>query len=158
MSIDKIPVRRHGISQVECYEVFGDELDAIEREGSNVGLDFQACLFCVTFAISFLIALFTTTIESRQTFDVFACLVIVGVILGVVFGIRWHRSRGAFSRLLERIRDRQVGPAGDEDHPLRPSEVAKLPVVAAVESFSISQVDQDHAQSLGSNEAEAKKE
>jgi len=131
MSEDHIRIRRHSISQVESYEIFEQDLDAIEREGGNVGLDFQVALFCLTLAVSFLTALLTTTVGSIRVYDTFVILISVGTVLGVVFGIKWFRSRGAFSAILQRIRERQIGPIGDEEHPLRPSEVAQLPAVAA---------------------------
>src|SRR5258708_38596580 len=124
MSEDHIRIRRHVISQVESYEVFEQDLDAIEREGSDVGLDFQVALFCITFASSFFASLLTMTTDSIRTYTTFVTLVAVGAILGIAFGIKWFRSRGSFKAILRQIRERQIGPVGDEDHPLRPSEVA----------------------------------
>jgi hypothetical protein len=131
MSDDHIPIRIHSISQVEAYQVTVEELDSIKREGSNVGLDFQVSEFCLTVAIAFLIALFTTKIESDRTFTIFVVLVVVGFVLGFVFGLKWYMNRGSINRLFARIEARQIGPSGDATHQIQPLEVAKLVPVAA---------------------------
>ncbi len=102
MSNENIPLRIHSIAQVEAYQVTSEELEALAREGANVGLDFQVSLFCLTVAVSFLIALLTTRIDSRKTFDIFVILVVVDAILGVVFAIKWARTKGSFSAIVER--------------------------------------------------------
>jgi hypothetical protein len=130
MPDEHIPIRRHAISQLEAYDVTPEELDAIKRECGNIGLDFQVAQFCITIAIAFFIALKTTKIESDRTYDVFVILVVVGCILGVVFGLKWFMSRGSLKAIFSRIESRQIGPVGDEENPLRPVEVARLPPVA----------------------------
>jgi hypothetical protein len=92
--------------------------------------------FAFTVAIAFLIAIKTTKVESDRTFIVFVVLVIFGFGLGVVFGIRWYRNRGSLDDIFRRIEARQIGPAGDEEHQLKPSQVAQLPAVAAPASNS----------------------
>jgi len=131
MTDDHIPIRIHSISQVEAYQVTIEELEAIKREGSNVGLDFQVAEFCLTAAIAFLVALFTTKIDSERTFIVFVVLVVVGFLLGGIFALKWFKNRGAIHRLFQRIEARQIGPSGDAAHQIQPTEVAKLLPVAA---------------------------
>lgn len=135
MSSNQIPIRRHSIASVECYEISIDELNALEREGGNVGLDFQMCLFCVTLAASFFVALLTTHIDSQRTYTVFVVLVIAGTLLGGYFFLRWRKTRGEFSRIVAGIRARQVGPVGDVEHPLMPSEAARLPVIKPTDTL-----------------------
>ncbi len=116
MNSGHIPVCRHGLPHVEMYEVTADELDRIEQEGTNIGIDFQIGSLCLTFGVSFLIALiFSPPPEAaRKTFDVFAVLTALGILLGVIFLVKWFRGREAFSRTLRKIRERQIGPIGDD--------------------------------------------
>jgi len=137
MSDGHIPLRIHSISQLEAYMVTADELDSLEREGCDVGLNFHTCLFCLTLAISFAVTLVTTTIDSRKTFDIFVIIVVVGTILGIYFGIEWYRNRGAFGAIFERIKERQVGPTGSTDHRLPASQIAQLPGVAAPTGMTV---------------------
>jgi hypothetical protein len=126
----QVPIRRHGISQVEAYDVTADELDIIERECKDVGLDFQIALFGITEAIAFSVSLATTKIDSRTTKDLFIIFVALGFSFGIIYTIKWFRSRDSFSKTIRRIKERQIGPAGDAEHPLSPSEMADLPAVA----------------------------
>ena len=57
MGPSQIPLRRHGIGHVETYEVLDHELNQLEREGCDVGFDFQVAQFCLTSALSFLVGL-----------------------------------------------------------------------------------------------------
>ena len=109
----QIPLRRHGLTHVELYDVTREELDSIKRESSDLALDFQVALFCITEATSFFIALITTTPDSRKVFD-------------AVFGIKWYRCRKNFSSTIDRILGRQVGPLGQEGRELRPADLAGL--------------------------------
>ena len=49
-----IPILRHGLHHLETYEITADELNRIEREGGDIGFDFQIAQFCLTIAASFL--------------------------------------------------------------------------------------------------------
>jgi hypothetical protein len=131
MGSGHIPIRRHGLSQVETYEVTADELERIEREGGDVGFDFQICLFCLTLASSFLIGLILSPPPDSKPkiFIVFSVLVVVGFLVGIVFGLKWYFSRNAFSVTLAKIRARQIGPIGEEGREFKPSDLANLPSV-----------------------------
>jgi hypothetical protein len=122
----QVPLRRHGVGHLEIYDVTVDELEQIEREGGNIGLDFQVSLFCITEASAFLAALLTMTTKSERTYTLFLILIVVGFLSGVVFGLRWLRSRKNFTVMLQKIRDRPIGPVGSEDHELEASELATL--------------------------------
>lgn len=129
MSNGHIPVRRHGIAHVEMYDVTADELDRIERESSDVGLDFQISLFCLTLGCSFLIALIFSPPPTNaiKTFIVFVILTSIGFLMGFIFFIKWFRGRRTFSSTLQKIRERQIGPVGEKGRELQPSELQALP-------------------------------
>lgn len=106
-----------------------DDLDAIERMGSDVGLDFNVALFSLGVGLSFLTSLLGTKIESERVFDTFVIFTVVGGALAVIFFIKWFMHRGELSRLIQKIRERQIGPTGDEGKALKPQELNSLPSV-----------------------------
>lgn len=127
MDREQIDVRRHRISGLDICDITLDELDAIERMGSDVGLDFNISLFSLGVSLSFFIALMNTTIESRRVFDTFVIFTAIGAALALIFLIKWYGNKGAFSRLIQKVRDRQIGPTGNETKELKPGELEKLP-------------------------------
>ena len=127
MDLEHIEVRRHRLPGLDVCDITMDELDYIEHVGSNVGIDFNVGLFSLGVSLSFLASLSNTTIESRRVFDTFVLLAIVGAALAVIFLLKWWRSRDEFSSLIQKIRDRQIGPTGDEGKELKPGDLEKLP-------------------------------
>jgi hypothetical protein len=129
MPLEHIEVRRHRISGLDICDVTMDDLDAIERMGSDVGLDFNVALFSLGVGLSFLTSLLGTKIESERVFDTFVIFTVVGGALAVIFFIKWFMHRGELSRLIQKIRERQIGPTGDEGKALKPQELNSLPSV-----------------------------
>ena len=127
MPNELIPIRRHRLSGLDVCDVTTDELNSIEREGSNVGTDFQIAQFFITIALSFLAATLSNTPTSDRVYTVFVVVIAVCFALGVAFGIKWWRERGEFSRLIQKIKDRQIGPMGDEGKEIKPAELEELP-------------------------------
>lgn len=129
MDSGQIPIRRHGLSHVETYEVRADELKRLEEAGSDVGFDFQVAQFCLTLAAAFFIGLIAPPPNEQhiKMYIVFVVVVIVGVLLGLIFGIKWLRSRRAFSGVVQEIRERQIGPVGAEGKELKATDLARLP-------------------------------
>lgn len=135
MGPEHIEVRRHRLPGLDICDVTMDELDAIERVGSDVGLDFNVALFSFGVALSFLVALLSCTkIESRRVFDIFVVCTVVGFALAIIFFIKWFQRRDAFSQLLQKIKERQIGPVGEKGDELRPSELENLPSEEAKDS------------------------
>lgn len=124
---EHIEIRRHRLAGLDICDVTIDELDALERTGSDVGLDFNVALFSLGVGLSFATSLALNVIESRKIFDTFMILTIIGFALAIIFFIKWRQNRGEFSRLIQRIKDRQIGPVGEKDSELRPSELQDLP-------------------------------
>jgi len=111
---DQITAKRHRVEHVDVYEVFGDELDRIETEATSVGTDLQFALFWLPIAITLTVTLSLTSIQSQKVYVSFFSLTVISYALGIYFAIRWWLCRGVFKRLLAKIRDRQVGPVGEE--------------------------------------------
>jgi hypothetical protein len=114
MADDHITAKRHRVEHVDVYEVFGDELDRIEQEGISVGTDLQFALFWLPIAVTLTTTLSLTNIQNLKIYVGFFIVMVVSYGFGIYFGIRWWRCRGSFKRLLTKIRDRQVGPIGEE--------------------------------------------
>jgi hypothetical protein len=126
---ENIPAKRHRLPHVEIYEVTGDELESIEREASNIGTDLQFCLVLLSVALSFTASLVLTTITNDRVYAVIFIITAIAYILGLYFGKRWFRQRDAFKKCVQKIRDRSVGPIGQEGKVLQPTELAELPSI-----------------------------
>ena len=127
MNGENIPAKRHRLAHVDIFEVTGDELDNIEREAANIGTDLQFSLVLLPIAVSFTLTLVLTTIASPRVYSSFFIITLLTYVLGIYFGIRWFRQRGSFKKLLQKIRDRSVGPIGQEGKELNAAELAELP-------------------------------
>jgi hypothetical protein len=127
LSDDRIPVKRHRLEHAEIYELFGDELDRIEHEATNVGTDLQFATFWLSIAGTCSFALPTIPESNTRIFIVFLIVLILGYALGFYFAVRWWLQRGTLKKLIARIRQRQVGPIGEEGKELKPSDLAELP-------------------------------
>ena len=126
MNREHIPVRRHGIHDVETYEVFQDELDRIESEGSDLGINFNIGVAGLTSGLSFLANLLLTPVPPGKIFTVFVVITVFGFDFGTAHMIKWLRSKGNLERILTRVRDRKVGPFGEEGKEIDLSAVAEL--------------------------------
>jgi hypothetical protein len=68
---EPILVERHPYSGLILYEISGDDLDLLEREGLSVGEDFSFALFGMSIAVSFTITLLSTKIASDRLYQSF---------------------------------------------------------------------------------------
>jgi len=86
MGPSQIQLRRHGIGHVETYEVLDHELNQLEKEGCDVGFDFQVAQFSLTTALSFLVGLILSPPPdgSPKTFVVLVVIVVVGFFMAAV--------------------------------------------------------------------------
>jgi len=128
---DKINLRRHALSHVESYDVTADELVQIEEESRTVGQDLQYASNGLTAAIAFGIAIWGTEIKSPRVYQTFFMLALTGLIVAAYCGQKYFRGRKRCRTVIQRIRERQIGPVGEEGKELRPSQVAALTPVAS---------------------------
>jgi len=109
---DFLPEIRVGkIGILEVHQISDDELRQLGRgTGQSLFLNFGIGVFSV--AVSFLIALLTTTITSDRVFIVFVIVTVVGFLAGFVLIILWWYTRKPISKLLQEIRGR-MPPEGE---------------------------------------------
>jgi hypothetical protein len=124
---DTILLKRHPISHLETYEVSAHELDSIERESLGVGQDLTFASIFASIAATLVVALVLTRIDSRKVFDTFVAATIITILSATYCFTSYFRKRKATKSTIQEIRDRQLGPVGDEQREILPSELADLP-------------------------------
>jgi hypothetical protein len=127
MNGERIPAKRHRLEHVELFEVLGGELDQIEQEAATLGTDLQFALVLLPIALSFTVTLVLTTIPTERKFNAFLIVTILAYIAGLYCAKRWWQHRGGLKKLFQEIRERRVGPVGEEGKELNPAELAELP-------------------------------
>ncbi len=101
----ELTIRKGKLNSLNIYEITEDELDKLETGGSEpIFLNFA--IFLLSIALSFLIALITTTMKSRPIFDIFVIIVGLGFILGIILLILWWKSRHSIKGVINKIRER----------------------------------------------------
>jgi len=98
-------LRRGYIDQLTIYEISDSELEILAR-GSPNSLYLNFSLSLLSAAISFTIALLTTTIPSDRVFAVFVAVALVGYVIGLLFLLLWYKTRESVSGLVQRIKNR----------------------------------------------------
>ena len=98
-------INRARFDSLNLYEVSEEELNIIER-GSPSSIYLNYSVFLLTMAISFLISLLTTKIDSIYTFSIFVICCIVGFLIGIFFGIMWYRNRSESTDICKKIKSR----------------------------------------------------
>lgn len=126
-SNDHIPAKRHRHRAVDTYEVFSDDFERIEEEGSRVGTDLQFATAWLPVAITLTVTLCTATIQNKHIFTAFYVLMWVSYGFGIFHGFNAWKQRGRFKRLLETIKKNQIAPLGEKGNELRPSQLEDLP-------------------------------
>jgi len=124
---DQIPIRRHRLLDLHSYDVTGDELDQIEQEAMEVGQDLTFASISITALVSIAITLTTVTIQSDRTFSVYVAVAIAVAVFSVYFTIKWQRGKKRGVTIIQRIRQREVGPLGEEGREVKRSELDQLP-------------------------------
>ncbi len=113
MTQDLLPpaIRRVRIQQLTIYEISEEELKALEA-GSPVSLHLNFAVFLLSVAVSFAIALVTTTFTNDRAFLTFVLVLIVASIIGLFLLILWLKERQSVSSVAACVRNRLV-PEGE---------------------------------------------
>jgi hypothetical protein len=101
----QIKIVRGRVDSVSVYEITESELSLLEDgPPSSIYLNFS--IFLLSVAISFLISLVTTKIESDRVFTVFVIITAIGFIAGILFLFIWYRSHRSLSDIFLKIKNR----------------------------------------------------
>lgn len=122
-SNEQVQLRVHGLGPMDAYHVTEEELILLEREGNDIGLDFQFAQLGLTVGFSFLASLMITPIPFGKVYVIYVVVTCVGFVFGLASGIRWLRNRGKCARTYIKIRSRRFGPAGTQDNELTATEL-----------------------------------
>ena len=98
-------IRRAKIYQLTVYDVTDTELEILER-GTPDSLYLNFAIFLLSSALSFSVALFTSTISNTNIFIVIVVFTIVGYIGGAFLFLLWRRSHTSVTKCAEGIRKR----------------------------------------------------
>ncbi|QDU80750.1 hypothetical protein Pla110_24830 [Polystyrenella longa] len=103
-------IHRARLDKLSIFEVSESELETLER-GSPDSLFLNLAIFVLSVAISFSIALGTTTITSDRVFIIFVIVTVIGYLAGATFGFLWWRSYRSVKSVAKQIRNR-LSPEG----------------------------------------------
>ena len=112
-------IRRARFDRLTIYEISEDELATLAR-GSPDSVFLNFAIFLLSVAVSFIIALFTTTIEADRLFFVFVIITVIGLISGFVLLAIWWRNRKSVSEIVDAIKKR-LPPEGIQEETNPPS-------------------------------------
>jgi hypothetical protein len=126
MNSEQVQLRVHGLGPLDCYYVTEDELDRIVRDGNDLGTDFALAQFGITIGGAFLADLLITPMALGKVYVTFVVIIVVGFLFGFAHAIKWYQHRGAFSATIRKIRDRQVGPLGEQGKEITPNDLNQL--------------------------------
>ncbi len=105
-STGSIDVTRHKVGSLTVYEVTDYELEQFEKGApSSIYLNFS--IFLSSIAVSFLVALLSTNIESEKVFIVFLIITIIGFALGLLLMFIWLRNRSSMQSVVQKIKERK---------------------------------------------------
>ena len=98
-------IRRGRFDKLTIYEISDTELELLER-GSPDSTFLNFAIFLLSSAISFTVALFTTTITSERTFIIFVVITIIGYLGAFLLFLLWRKSHKSVSKTVETIKKR----------------------------------------------------
>lgn len=104
-------IRRARLDTLNIYEISESELEILER-GSPDSVLLNFAIFLLSVAVSFTIALSTTTIRSDRVFYVFVLVALVGFVIGLLLLFIWRRNRQSLASVVAAIRNR-MPPRGE---------------------------------------------
>lgn len=134
MAAGTILKKQHGIAHLETYEVTEQELNAIQRGYSARVNDLTFFSIAVSVFLSFLSVWLTLPAPPQdaplmaltrvEQYYVTAVLASAGMSIYLFF--RWKASSSADDDLFRAIRERAIGPVGEEGKEIKPSDLASM--------------------------------
>jgi hypothetical protein len=101
------------LDKLRIFEITEAELEALER-GSPESIFLNLAIAVLSVAISFSVALATSTFALDRTFYVFVIVTSVGYVAGITFGLLWYISRRSLRHVSAEIRAR-IPPEGVQE-------------------------------------------
>jgi hypothetical protein len=108
-------ILRAPILELRIYEISEAELENVER-GSLESIYLNLAIFFLSSAISIGTSLAFAEVKNTRLFIVFALVVIVFAVAGLILGILWWPHRNAVQRVTSAVRSRM--PSRGEQIPL----------------------------------------
>lgn len=110
---ETLPIIRAKFGELTLYEISESELCELSKGSpESLHLNFAISLFSI--AVSFLIALLTTDINSIKIFTVFVVITVIGFIISGILFVIWLKSYRSTSKLVNTIR-RRLPPKGIQE-------------------------------------------
>jgi succinate-acetate transporter protein len=104
----KTTIRKFGVGFINLYEITESDLEIIER-GSNNLIYLNLCIFLVSVACSFLIAILTCDFNKTPiTFVIFTIVTVLFFVLGLVLFILWYGTKNDIKEILKKIKGRSA--------------------------------------------------
>ncbi len=101
----KVRIRTARVDSLDLYEITEDELEILEH-GSPGSLYLLFATSLIPIAISFLITILTTKIESIYLFNIFVIITSIGFIAGVILLVLWIKENRSSTSVSKKIRSR----------------------------------------------------
>ncbi|MEK6891881.1 MAG: hypothetical protein AABX25_01725 [Nanoarchaeota archaeon] len=100
-----LTINKGRLGSLNIYEITEDELEKLETGGSEpIFLNFA--IFALSVALSFLITLLTTKIDSQKLLTLFFVITVLGFFSCAILFIIWWRSRRSINNLVKKIKER----------------------------------------------------
>jgi hypothetical protein len=126
MTPDYLALLRHRITSAHSYDVFEHELDQLEHGATETSASASLASVFFTMFFSIVISLSTSEPHSFALYAAFIGVLFASGVLFVVFLVVAIRSKTKVRQVVERIRQRAVGPLGDETKPIRTADLEDL--------------------------------
>ncbi|WP_174524907.1 hypothetical protein [Burkholderia glumae] len=111
---DFVPINRAKVESIDLYEVTDDELNQLEK-GSDGSLFLNVAFVLISAAISFFIALTTTTINSNRLYNTFLIITITFFAGSIICALIWWKNRISVSNVAKKIRRRMKLTSASRD-------------------------------------------
>lgn len=112
IQIKTLIINRKIVESVNIYEITGYELDRL-AEGSPATIELNFAIRLLSAAVTLLISLFSTEISSPKTFACFVAGLLITIIVGSFFFLKWFRKRKSVSSIINDIKQRKSADDSD---------------------------------------------
>lgn len=124
---DFLPKVKYGrAADLKVHLISDEELTRL-GQGSGQSLFLNFGIAVISIAVTFLVALLITKIDSIKIFCVFVIITILGFISGIVLLILWWLTRQPVGKLAKQIRDRMPPEGEGQPFPIYSETIGDVP-------------------------------